>query len=150
MSHDLVHSIRAIQARAATLSGAAVSATESGQAVDCALATSICFLIDVGANGGIALAATDSLTFKVQEGDLADSSDMADIAAIDYLGGYRADGTAWDRVLDAVGDINQTYKLGVRTNTKRYKRIVFTKVGAVSVIPVSVICLLDHVFHAPV
>jgi hypothetical protein len=150
MSHDLVHNIKALQAREADGEGAAVSATFTGQAIDCALAVSICFLVDVGLNAGNAFSGTHSLTFKVQEGDLSDSSDMADIAAIDYLGGYREDGSAWDYVLDAATDDSFVYRIGVRTNTKRYKRVIGTEAGTVSAVPVGVIALLDHVFHAPV
>ena len=129
----------------------AVSATANGSTIDTAGYYSMQFVVNVGTNAGNAFSGTDSLTFKVQEGDLADASDMADIAAGDYLGSKREDGTSWDRVLNATADDQEAYMIGIRLgNTKHYRRLVMTEAGTVSAVNVGALALLTHPTSAPV
>jgi hypothetical protein len=75
-------------------------------------------------------------------------SDAANIATADYLDARNEAGAAWDRIMDAAADDEQAYLIGVAVNTKRYKRIVITEGGTVSV-PISATAILGHPRHAP-
>lgn len=146
MSRDLVHNVRSTQA----MNAITFSATTNGTTVDTQGFESLSFAVIVGTNGGNAFSATDLVTFTVQEGDQADASDMAAIAAGDYLASERQDGTSWDRILDAAADDQEVYSIGVQLNTKRYKRIVATETGTVSAVIIGAIAELGHPHHAPV
>jgi hypothetical protein len=142
MSEDLVHQIKPKTA----ILAATLTATGNGIVIDTSGYESLTFLIQVG--DFATFDGTNYLTFKVQEGDLADGSDMADVSADDYIGGASESDVAWDRVFNAAAEDEETYKLGVRMNTKRYKRLVVTEAGTVSVI-LAAIALLDHPRHQP-
>lgn len=146
MSRDLIHNVRATQA----MNPITYSATTNGTTVDTQGFESLTFVLAVGTNGGNAFSTTDKVTFTVEEGDQSDASDMAAIATGDYLAAERQDGTTWDRILDAAGDDQEMYSIGVQLNTKRYKRVVATEAGTVSAVIIGAVALLGHPHHAPV
>lgn len=146
MSRDLIHNVRATQA----MNPITFSASTNGTTVDTQGFESLTFMVAVGTNGGNAFSATDKVTFTVEEGDQSDASDMAAIAAGDYLAAERQDGTAWDRILDAAADDAEIYSIGVQLNTKRYKRVLATKAGTVSSVIIGAIAAQGHAHHAPV
>ena len=150
MIHELFHNTKAIQCRETDGSGLAFSATVTGVMVDCAGFHSLTFLIDVGDNAGNAFDGANKLTFTVEEGTAADGSGAAEIAAGDYLGAKDSTGTSWDRILDEAAADNQTYQIGVRLNTTRYKRVVATEGGTVTTVPLTIIAVLGHPRFAPV
>lgn len=146
MSRDLIHNVKATQG----WNPITFSATTTGTTVDTQGFESFAFAIEVGTNGGNAFSGTDKVTFTVEEGDESDASDMAAIAAGDYLAAERGDGTTWDRILDATADDQEVYRIGVQLNTKRYKRLIGTEAGTVSAVIIGAVALLGHAHHAPV
>lgn len=153
MNHELFHNTKVVQCAAADASGLAFSTTQTGQAVDTQGFHSLTFLIDVGDNDGNVFSGTDKITFTVEEGNVlsgVDITDHAEIAAGDYLGAKDSAGASWDRILDETLGDNQTYQIGVRLNTTRYKRVVATEGGTVTTVPLTIIALLGNPRHAPV
>jgi len=128
------------------LDAVSMTATTNGKTIDVQGYESLVFTINVG--DFATFDGTNNLTIKVQEGDLADASDMADIAAGDYLDSRNEAGAAWDRKLDAAADDEEAYMIGVQLNAKRYRRLVFTEAGAVTV-PISATAILGHARHQP-
>lgn len=126
--NDLIHNQKVLRA----LNPVTLSATTNGLVVDTADGAALMFSINVGTFA--TFTGTDKLTVKVQEGDLADASDMADIAAADYLDSYVGNVVGWDRIMDGATDDEQIFAIGVRMSSKRYRRLVFTEGGTVSVI----------------
>ena len=141
MSRDLVHNVKQISA----LDAATIAATTNGLVVDTQGFESLTFLLNIGA---FTFSGINNLTIKVQEGDQSDGSDMADIASGDYLDGYNEAGAIWDKLLNAAGEDGQAYRIGVRMSQKRYRRLVITEAGTVSVI-MSATAVLGHPHHAP-
>lgn len=142
MGKNLMQDIKAISA----LDAVALSATTSGLVIDTQGYESLAFTLNVGAF--VTFDGTNNLTITVQEGDQANLSDAANIAAADYWDARNEAGAAWDRILDAAADDEQAYLIGVAVNAKRYKRIVVTEAGIVSV-PISATAMLGHPRHAP-
>jgi hypothetical protein len=138
MSLSLVHDIK----QATALAAATLAATMNGNVIDTLGFGSLTFLITVG-DSTSAFDGTNNLTWKVQEGDLSDGSDMADIAAGDYVASIFEAGTAWDRKNDAAADDEESFAIGVRLNTKRYRRLVVTEAGVV-LVPASAVAVLSH------
>lgn len=123
-----------------------LTATTNGLVVDTQGHESLSFLINVG--DFVTFDGTNNLTIKVQEGDQSDGSDMADVAAGDYLILRNEAGATWDRLLNAAAEDEESYILGVAVNAKRYKRLVFTEAGIVTV-PISATAVLGYPRHAP-
>ena len=143
MPADMIHHSKVKDAIAANT----ITATTNGITIDTQGFESLMFVIDVGAF--VDFTATNKWTFTVEEGDVADASDMAAIAAADYLASYRDGTSGWDRICDAAADDVLAYAIGVRMNAKRYKRLVLTEAGTVSAI-VAAMAILDHARHMPV
>lgn len=142
MGRHLTQDIKAISG----LDAVALSATTNGIVIDTAGYESLVFTLNVG--DFVTFDGTNNLAIKVQEGEQANLSDAADIAAADYLDARNEAGAAWDRLLNAAAEDEQAYMIGVAVNTKRYRRIVVTEAGIVSV-PISVTAVLGHPRHAP-
>lgn len=128
------------------LNPATITATTNGIAVDMQGYESIAFDIAVGSFA--TFDGTNKWTFTVQEGDLADSSDMATIPTADYLGPKTQLGADWDRVCDAATDDEVSFMIPVAKSKKRYRRIVLTEAGTVSAI-CAVTALLGKARHNP-
>ncbi len=129
------------------LDAVALAATTNGIVIDTQGFEQLGFAINVG--DFATFDGTNKLTWKVQEGEQSDGSDMADIAAADYLASRNEAGAAWDRIMDGATDDEQAYWIGVALNQKRYRRLVVTEGGIVSV-PCSATALLAKPRHAPV
>lgn len=125
---------------------ATITATTNGLAIDMQGYESIAFLIAVGAF--VDFTGTNKWTFSVEEGDASDSSDMAAIAAADYILSKRVDGSTWDRICDAATDDDESYLIAVKASLKRYRRLVLTEGGTVSAIG-GAVAILGHPRHAP-
>lgn len=128
------------------LDAVVLSATTNGIVIDTAGYESLVFTLNVG--DFATFDGTNNLAIKVQEGEQANLSDAADIVAADYVDARNEAGAAWDRLLNGAAEDEQAYMIGVAVNTKRYKRIVITEAGTVSV-PISVTAILGHPRHAP-
>jgi len=139
---NLMQDIKAISA----LDAVALSATTNGIVIDTQGYESLAFVLNVG--DFATFDGTNNLTITVQEGDQSNGSDMANIATADYLDARNEAGAAWDRLLNAAAEDEQAYMIGVALNTKRYRRIVVTEAGAVTV-PISATAILGHPRHAP-
>lgn len=142
MGLNLMQGIKAISA----LDAVSLTATTNGIVIDTAGYESLAFTLNVG--DFITFDGTNNLAIKVQEGEQANLSDAADIAAADYLDARNEAGVVWDRLLNAAAEDEQAYLIGVAVNTKRYKRIVITEAGIVAV-PISATAILGHPRHAP-
>lgn len=124
-----------------------LAATTNGAVVDTQGAEEIAFLIAVG--DFVTFDGTNNLTWKVQEGDQSDGSDMADIAAGDYILSQYESGSAWaDRKMDAAADDQECFKIQVKKSAKRYRRLVATEAGIVSVAAAAV-AILSALRHQP-
>jgi len=143
MSSDMGHNVKAVLA----LTPAALTTFGAGAAIDTAGFESLMFAINVGAFS--TFSGTDKLTVKVQESDTTTDGDFTDIAAADYLSTYKGGTSGWDRIMDAGDDDEAVFSIGVRLNTKRYKRLHFTEGGTVNV-PIGAVALLGHPRHAPI
>lgn len=142
MGKNLMQDIKAISA----LDAVALSATTNGIVIDTQGYESLAFTLNVG--DFATFSGSNFLTITVQEGDQANLSDAANIATADYLDARNEAGAAWDRILDGATDDEQAYLIGIAVNAKRYKRIVVTETGIVSV-PISATAVLGHPRHAP-
>jgi hypothetical protein len=142
MGKHLMQDIKAISA----LDAVALSATTNGIVIDTQGYESLAFTINVG--DFATFDGTNNLTITVQEGDASNLSDAANIPTADYLDARNEAGAAWDRLLNGSTEDEQAYIIGVAVNTKRYKRIVVTEAGIVSV-PISATAILGHPRHAP-
>jgi hypothetical protein len=143
MSMDLGHNVKAIQA----LTPAALTSFGAGIAIDTAGFESLMFAIAVGAFS--TFSGTDKLTVKVQESDTTTDGDFTDIGANDYLSTHKGATSGWDKIMDGADDDDAVFTIGVRLNTKRYKRLHFTEGGTVNV-PIGAVALLGHPRHAPI
>lgn len=93
------------------------------------------------------------LDLILQHGALADASDMAAVAAADFVGTCGPLPTYASGIFaslqDAAVDDVKVYKVGYR-GTKRYVRIFIDEVGTQSTgQPVSAVCLLGHAHVEP-
>jgi hypothetical protein len=143
MSMDMIHSTKAVLA----LTPAALTSFGAGAAIDTAGFEALMFVIPVGAFS--TFSGTDKLTVKVQESDTTTDGDFTDIAAGDYLGTYKGGTSGWDKIMDGADDDDACFAIGVRINTKRYKRLHFTEGGTVNV-PIGAVALLGHPRHMPI
>ena len=144
MAQDLVHNVKV---GLELFPGAAITSFVAGTAIDTQFYESILFAIIVG--DFTSFSASNSLLFKVQESDTTTDGDFADVAAGDYLGAYREGVVGWDRLCDAATDDEKAYAIGVRANTKRYKRVLPVETGTVSVV-MAMAVVLGHNRHPPV
>jgi hypothetical protein len=96
----------------------------------------------------MAFTSGNKLVWTVEESDASDSG-FAAVEAHDYLVAAKEGVSGWDRAMDATGDDGHVYALGVRMNTKRYKRLVPTETGTVSVV-LATLAILGHPRHKPV
>jgi hypothetical protein len=142
MPMDLVHNTKTVKDQ---VPGSAVTSFSAGAAIDTAGYESMIFGMIVGT---MAFTGTDKLTWTVEE-SLDGSSNWAGIAATDYLAAYANGVSGWDRIMDAAGDASSAFAIGVRMNTVRYKRLVPTEGGTVSVV-LATWATLGHPRHAPV
>jgi len=142
MGKHLMQDLKAISG----LDAVSLTATTNGIVIDTQGYESLAFVVNVG--DFVTFDGTNNLTITVQEGDAANLSDAANIATADYLDVRNEAGAAWDRLLNAAAEDEQAYIIGVAVNAKRYKRIVITEAGAVTV-PMSVTALLGSPRHAP-
>lgn len=113
-----------------------LAATTNGATIDTAGANGVELVINVG---DFAFDGTNSLAVKLQHGDLANGSDMADVETQFYLGGVLN--------FNAASFKNKVHKVGY-VGHKRYVRVVFTETGTVSV-PISATFTLNAI-HKPV
>ena len=143
MSFDGVHNMKGVLA----LTPAALTSFGAGAAIDTAGFEALTFFIPVGAFA--TFTGTDKLTVKVQESDTTTNGDFTDIAAGDYLGSYKGGTSGWDKIMDGADDDDACFAIGVRMNTKRYKRLYFTEGGTVNV-PIGAVAVLSHPRHAPI
>lgn len=121
-----------------------LAATTNGNVIDVQGAEECTFILNVGT---FAFDGTNNLTVTVQEGDAANGSDMANIAAGAYLSARRSDGATWDRLMDNAADDDSVFTITVAKSDKRYRRVVITEAGIVSVI-MGVEALLSGLRHA--
>ncbi len=128
------------------LDAVSLTATTNGIVIDTQGYESLAFAISVGIFA--TFDGTNNLAIKVQEGDQANLSDAADIASGDYLDARTQAGAAWDRLLNSAAEDAEAYVIGVALGTKRYRRLVFTEAGIVTV-PISAVAVLGHPRHAP-
>lgn len=142
MGKNLMQDIKCISA----LDAVSMTATTNGIVIDTQGYESLVFTLNVG--DFVTFDGTNNLAIKVQEGDQANLSDAADIAAADYLDARNEAGAAWDRLLNSSTEDEQAYAIGVALGTKRYRRLVWTEAGAVTV-PMSATAILGHARHAP-
>ena len=142
MGRNFMQDFKAISA----LDAVSLTATTNGIVIDTQGYESLAFTLNVG--DFVTFDGTNNLTITVQEGDASNLSDAANIAAADYLDARNEAGAVWDRLLNAAAEDEQAYLIGVVVNTKRYKRIVITEAGIVTV-PISATALLGHPRHAP-
>jgi hypothetical protein len=143
MSFDDVHNHKVLPA----ILPATITGSTDGIVIDTAGYESLTF--DILAGAFSTFTGSNKWTFKVQEGAIAEGTDMADIAAADYLGSYKGATAGWDKVMDAADDDDMAFSIGVRINTMRYKRLVLTEAGTVSAI-VAATARLGHPRHLPV
>jgi hypothetical protein len=143
MSMDLVHHVEVVED---VIPGAALATFAGGVAIDTAGYESLMFGI---VSGAMAFTATDKLTWTVQESDTTTAGDFVDVATTDYIGAYVSGVSGWDRIMDAAGDASSVFTIGVRMNTKRYKRLVPTEGGTVSVV-LATWAMLSHARSQPV
>lgn len=129
----------------AALVAVSLTATTNGLVVDTQGYETLIFDINTGI---FAYDGTNNLTVTVEESDAGDGTGMTAVAAGDYLDPRNQAQATWDRLLNATGEDAQAYKLGVKLNTKRYKRIVFTEAGAVTVV-ISATAILGRARHKP-
>ena len=128
------------------------AATASGEIIDTQGYESLLFVIWVGPNTGNAFDATHNVTFTVQKDDQVGFASGTSIAAGDYYGAKRASNAAWDRILDAVADDEESFVIGVDLNdpANRWYRLIATMAGTVTTIEVDAQAILGHPRHAPV
>lgn len=131
---DLHSKIRVVTALAPV--SVANTAAQTGATIDLQGYESCEFAIQPGA-----LFAASVFAVKLQHGDLANGSDMADVAAADLLGTAAA-------ASFVAADANVARKLGYR-GTKRYVRIVITPTtnGGASLLAAT--ALLSHARNQP-
>lgn len=146
MSRDLANDLKVDKA----IQAESLSATKNGDANDMKGYESLMYLIDVGVfSSGVD--GSNYLTFKVQTDDNDDGLFTAatDLPAGNYKVSEQEDGTAWDRVLDAAGDEQKLFRLGIKpVSAKRYYRLVATETGT-TVGVYSAVALLGHGRHKP-
>jgi hypothetical protein len=82
-----------------------------------------------------------TFTVKLQHGDLANGSDMADVTAADLIGAAP--------VFSAATDDNVARKVGYR-GTKRYVRVVITPASNAAAAAFSALAILGHARNQPV
>ena len=143
MSRDLAHSIKVVQA----LENAQYSATINGDIIDAAGLESLTFIGSVGTN--FTFTGSNYMTFTVQSDTDSAGGTMAAIESNEYLA-PQEDGAAWDRILDAAGDEDSAFSIGVRITTDRYYRIVMTETGTVTAADIGVVAMLGCPRSAPV
>ena len=139
---DLIHNVKSVSA----LLPASLTSFGAGLAVDTQGYRALMFSINVGTG---TLAGGTSVAVKVQESDTTVDGDFADVASTDYIESYKDATPGWDRLLDAATDDEECFSIGVRCNTKRYKRLFFTETGAVTII-LSAVAHLGNPAHGPV
>jgi len=138
---NLMGELKAISA----LDAVVLSATANGLPIDTQGFESLVFTINVG--DFATFSGSNLLTFTVEESD-ASGSGYAAIAAGAYLDARNEAGAVWDRIMDAAGDDEQAFMIGVEVRTKRYLRLVVTETGTVSV-PISATAILGGARHQP-
>lgn len=111
---------------------AVLAASTNGQLVDTLGYDSVTFVAAVGA-----IAGAGNMTLKVQEGDLANASDQADVAATDITVAFATPLVT-----------NTTQRIGYRGG-KRYVRLVATLNSGTSV-AVGAVAILAHAQTKPV
>jgi len=130
--HDIANNVKIQRAQGY----GAVTATGQGVTVDAAGFGSVAFGILVGT-----VTAADSsnyFTFKVQEGDASDGSDMADIPTERLIG---------SAAINAVGQANSALKIGA-VLFKRYVRLAWTETGTANA-DFGAVAVLGSPNHAP-
>jgi hypothetical protein len=143
MGMDLVHNVKVLQD---VLPGSAVTTFAAGAAIDTAGYESLTFGMVVGA---MAFTSSNKLVWTVEESD-SSGSGYAPVATGDYIESYREGVSGWDRAMDLqADDENHVFTIGVRMNTKRYKKLVPTETGTVSVV-MATWAMLGHARHQPV
>jgi hypothetical protein len=130
--HDIANNVKFSAAKGS----GAVTASGQGSVVDASGFKSVAFGILVGT-----VTTADSsnyFTFTVQEGDLSDGSDMANIPADRIIG---------SAVLNASGQANSCLKIGA-IPAKRYVRLAWTETGSASA-EFGAVAALGNPNHAP-
>lgn len=122
-----------------------LAATTNGLVIDTFGHEGLTFEVNTGI---FAYDGTNNLTFTVEESDASDGTGMVAVATGDYLDPRTQAGAVWDRLLNATGEDAKVYELGLKLNQKRYKRIVITEAGTVSVV-ISATAVLSRARHAP-
>lgn len=137
---DLVNNIKAV---AAIKQQSTVVASGNGEVVDTQGYQSVTFLVQAGAS--VTANAANKLTFYMEEGDLANGSDMAEITDTDRIMGTVA--------LDADTDADTVQKLGLVLQNKRYVRLSYTAtVESPNLLDAdfAAVAVLGHPLHAAV
>jgi hypothetical protein len=106
-----------------------------GALIDSALYESVSYALVTGTITD----ADMTVTALLQEGDLANGSDLATVAAADIVGALPAITFASDLL---------TFKFGYR-GTKRYTKLTLTPVNNTGSFPISAVVILGHYRHAP-
>lgn len=133
---DLVNNLKVTKAKA---TGQVTATGNGGVVIDTQGFQSLMFAILISA---VAAADADNkLTFGVEEGDVADGSDLTAVTDTDRLLG--------SAVINATTDDELTLKLGFVLGTKRYVRLAYTETGTFDG-TFSAIAILGHPNHAPV
>lgn len=132
---DLVNNLKLVKAK----SHAQVTGTGQGDIIDLQGFNSIMFGILTAATA--TADADNKFTFGVQEGDLADGSDMATITDTDRILG--------SAVINAEAQDNVVLKIGAVVGVKRYMRLLWTETGTADA-TFGAVALLGHPLHAAV
>lgn len=132
-----------------TLSPAVYTTDQNGAAVDCQGFDSIEHHVTVGVTGDT-LSASIKLALRLQHGDLADSSDMADVTSANDVLPDTALTTGIFATIDDNAEDDVVVKIGYRGD-KRYSRIVADFTGThTNGIEVGAIAVKGHPHQSPV
>lgn len=121
----------------------------TGVVVDTAGYEGCTIVVNVGASGDT-LSETVKHSLTLQEGALADGTDMAAVAEADMLGATAGTTTGQFALIDDPAEDSTVVKVGYR-GTKQYVRIFDDTTGThTNGTPMSASAILSHPMHAPV
>ena len=127
---SIVEKASAFKTEIAVNSQTLTSSDVNGAVIDLQGFNSVFFVVNVGANGGT-LDGSNNVTFVLQEGDLSNGSDMADVTSTNLTGGFAIDANGVFATVDAGGEAETAYKVAY-TGIKRYVRLQADVTGTIS------------------
>lgn len=140
---DLASKIQAVT----SVRAVSTAATVTGEIVDLQNAEALAVVLNVGALVGVD--ADNYLTLTVEVGDVAAGTDMAAVASTDYVNPQTESGATWDRLINASGEANASYSVGIRPQGKRYARVVLTETSAITSALVAASIIKSSLRQAP-